>query len=488
VIAEQIFAHARRTPERTAIVYDNVPLSYRQFARLIHVSRQYLSGLTLPGEGVAGLVIASVLDAWIHGLALRSLGLTTVIVRSPDEVFRLGLSTLRCVVAMDDGPDLGPGRIQVGARPVRIPRSLHAAAMAGAAPPMPAMPAHPGGHIQLTSGTTGSYKKVLIDTESEAVLIDHRQKVLRISKQTVFALFDLGGWTSVGYQFAISTWNAGGCVVLYEGADKSLAFRHNGITHAFMVPHMLARLLATPGAALRRNDRMLLFVGGAPLPLAQAQQAKARLTQQVHTYLASSEVAAFAVTRFEQPEDLRWHRILGSRKVEIVDENDRPAPVGEVGRVRIGTIANVTGYFENEAASREFFRGGYFYSGDLGVIRADGRLALHGRVTDVVNVLGDKIAAGPIEDALQQQLDVSGVCVFSMPDEDGEEIIHIAIEAPRPLADPDLTAGLRKVLPAAVRLEVRFIETLPRNSMGKVERETVKRLSSDDAPSARGRT
>ena len=434
MIAELIYAHAGRTPDRNAIVYNNVRISYRQFARLIDASRHFLSQQGLPGDGVAVLPIASVMDAWIHGLALRILGLTTVIVRSLAEIARLGLGDLRCVVALDDGRDLGQSRLPIGCRVIRIPRTLLADAMAGAAPQTPEMPARIGGHIQLTSGTTGSYKKILIDPECEAVLSRHRQKAMQISKRSVFALFNFGGWTMVGYQFAASTWDAGGCVVLYEGPDKSQAFRHDGITHAVMVPHMLTPVLAAPAASLRRNDRMRLFVTGAPLSLALAQQAQARLTTQVHTYLGSSEASAIAVTRVDKPEDIRWHRILGSRKVEIVDENDRPVPAGQIGRVRIGTIGNVTSYLGDEAASREFFRHGYFYSGDLGIIRADGRLALEGRVTDVVNILGDKVAVGPIEEALQQQLRVTGVCVFSMPDETGEEIIHVTIEAAPALA------------------------------------------------------
>jgi acyl-coenzyme A synthetase/AMP-(fatty) acid ligase len=472
MIVEQIYAHARRSPDRTAIVYDNVPLSYRQFARLIDGSRQYLSGLGLPGDGVAVVPMASVLDAWIHGLALRSLGLTTLVVRSQNEIARLGVHDVKCVVTMDDGPEPGQGHVPPGSRLIRVPRSLHADAMVGPPPALPELPARLGGHIQLTSGTTGKYKKIRTDPDGEAELMRFRQKVLRTSKRTVFAVFDLGGWTAAGYHSATNTWDVGGSVVLYEGRDKSQALRQDGITHAIIVPHMLEQVLASP--ALRRDDRMQLFVGGAPLSLALAQAAKSRLTSQVYNHLASSEASIIAETRFEQSDDLRWHRLLGSRKVEIVDENDRPVPAGQVGRLRVGTIANVTSYVDDEAATREFFRDGYFYSGDLGVIRGDGRLALQGRVTDVVNVLGDKIAAGVIEQALQQQLRISGVCVFSMPDEAGEEIIHVVIEAPQPLPNPDVTAGLRKVLPAAARIQVRFIETLPRGSLGKVQREAVK--------------
>ncbi len=469
-----IYAHARQTPDRVAILYDGERLSYRQFARLIDTSRRHLTLQGLPGDGIAVLAVASVLDGWILALALRSLGLTTIILRARDDIGQLGLRDIRCVVATDERSEFAVDRISAGHRLIRVPRSIYAGAMAGAAPAMPDMPASPGGHIQLTSGTTGRYKKILIDPAGEAMLVRHRQNVYEISDQSVVNASNFGGWTSIGYQFPAATWDAGGSVVLCEAPNERLGLQYDGITHVYMIPRMLTGLLAAPAGAFNRDDRMRLFVGGGPQSPTVAQAAKARLTSQISTFFAASEAAVIALTPIEQAEDLRWHRILGSRDFQIVDANDRPVPAGQVGLARVNTIGNVTGYLDDETASRSFFHDGYFYPGDLGVLDADGRFALHGRVTDVVNVLGDKVAAGPIEETLQQRWGVTGVCVISMPDHAGEEIIHVMIEASPPVPQTDLTAGLGEVLPSACRVEVRYIEILPRNSMGKIQRDALK--------------
>jgi acyl-coenzyme A synthetase/AMP-(fatty) acid ligase len=484
VIVSKIYAHARQTPDRTALVFNNNRLSYRRFAELIDASRRYLVAQELPGDGVAVLVIASILDAWIQGLALRSLGLTTVIVRSPDEIDRLGLSDISCVVTTEAErrADVEAACTRARRRFIRVPRAVYADATAGAALKMSDLPGSLGGHILLTSGTTGIYKKILHDPAVEAALFKFRQQLFEISRRSIVNGFNFGGWTGVGYLIGTSTWDVGGRVILYQGPNKYESFRYGGITQAFLVPGMLTELLGAPASALRRDDRMRLFVTGGPLSQVAVQEARARLTSRIYTYVGCTEASVFALTPIEQAEDLRWHRLVASRKVEIVDDGDRPVPAGQMGLVRVDTFGGVEGYFRDEETSRAFFRDGYFYPGDLGVIGADGRLALDGRVTDVVNVLGSKFAAGPIEDALQRQLGVAGVCVFSMPDEAGEEIIHVAIESPRPLSQTEVVAALAEALPGTYPTRIHVSDMLPRNSMGKIQRDELRQRLRMPAP------
>src|SRR5271155_5172186 len=84
MLATKIYAKARETPDKTAIVFNNRELSYRLFAGLIEISRRYLAAQGLAGEGVAVLPSGSMGNTWALGLALRGLGLTTLVVSSPD--------------------------------------------------------------------------------------------------------------------------------------------------------------------------------------------------------------------------------------------------------------------------------------------------------------------------------------------------------------------------------------------------------------------
>ena len=114
------------------------------------------------------------------------------------------------------------------------------------------------------------------------------------------------------------------------------------------------------------------------------------------------------------------------------------------------------------------------------VVSPDGRLALHGRVTDVVNVFGTKYAPGPIEEELQNALGAGGVCAFSLPRDDGEEVLHVVIESTRRSDDAKMAAVLRRLLTgtpqsATLAAKIHHVAALPRNHMGKVQRETLKR-------------
>jgi long-chain acyl-CoA synthetase len=161
------------------------------------------------------------------------------------------------------------------------------------------------------------------------------------------------------------------------------------------------------------------------------------------------------------------------RVVEIVDEFDRPVPIGETGLVRVSTAGGPTGYINDETATRAFFKYGFFYPGDLAMMRSDGRIALQGRVTDVINMLGDKIFPAPIEDRMCELFDVSGVCLFSIQDDSGEEEIHIVIEAPTPIDSERLNAAIKQELGGFHRALVHYVAVLPRNQTGKVLRQAV---------------
>src|SRR5262249_23302811 len=116
----------------------------------------------------------------------------------------------------------------------------------------------------------------------------------------------------------------------------------------------------------------------------------------------------------------------------------------------------------------------FFYPGDLAVMRSDGRIALQGRITDVINVQGYKISPAPIEERLGEVLGLNGVCLFSMQNDSGEEEIHVVLETPKPIDSERLIAAIRKELDTFRRAPVHYVATLPRNEMGKVLRQEVR--------------
>ena len=348
---------------------------------------------------------------------------------------------------------------------------------------MPDPTAGEGGNILLTSGTTGHYKKILLDSDRRAIQAFFIRKLYEFSGQSVVNATNHRCGTTMGYQYPLITWAVGGTVVFRE-VNLFESLPRSGLTHAYGTPWTMAQVLSASRHQPHRDDAMRLFLTGGPLSQGVLDQIKARITRQVYTFVGAIEVSVFALTRIEQPEDLRWHRILPSREVQIVDAENRILPAGQEGLLRVRIIDGLQGYLHEADASRAFFRDGYFYTGDLGVIGPDGRLALIGRMTDVINVLGSKFAPGPIEEAVQREFGISGACVFSIRQADGEELVHIAIEARAPIDHDRLATLLGNMLPSPFQASVHLIEALPRNHMGKVQRDILKhQLSQVGKPS-----
>jgi acyl-coenzyme A synthetase/AMP-(fatty) acid ligase len=474
MITERIFHWAKQTPYNTAVIQNGAHLSYRSFARSIAKARGYFISQGFSGPGRAVLAVHSMKDFWILGLALRSLGLTTLAARSVAALNQLSMPGLRLVVTLptEAWPELED---VCAARGLPL---LSASLEGEASIPLDAADAYhpPGGHIVWTSGTTGADKMLLLRAEYDSIYFPINVKATGMDQKSVLCMFGISGWTTVGYRWPAGPWTVGGATLFRPGSERYPALRHPGLTHAFMNPAMLASVLAAPADGFPRNDALQLFVGGGAMTRAQVYQAKARITPHVFNYLAATEVGVIAVTPLDTPDDHRWHRPVPSRLIEVVDDSGRPAPAGESGLLRVGTIGGPTSYIDDEAATLTFFKDGFFYPGDLAVMRSDGRIALQGRLTEVINVRGKKISPAPIEDRLAEMFQVNAVCLFSQQNEDGEEELHVVLEAPAHF-EPGLVADALREFRGFNKAIVHFVAEMPRNPTGKVVRREAQSLA-----------
>lgn len=469
MISRFVFAGAERAPEALALVCNGRRLTYGELARAIEATIQAFETQGIGGPGYAVIALADMLDFWIVSLALRELGLTTAPTMSTDNAAGLGLEGVRVAVVHPDRPWAGfealCDRMGWPLARVRWDDAFAPAAQAGRL-----RVDQPGGHILQTSATTGAYKKVLMDPSFEAAFLGERGDLDGYDAGSKVALFDFGGWTGAGYKSVGAMWRVGGAVVVDQSQDLRVCLAEPGLTHGAMLPTHLSRLLEAPAGGFPYRPDMKLFVGGSTARQAQIDGAMERITPIVINSIGSTEAQTFAETRLLTPEDRRWHRLIPARNPQIVDDADRPVEVGQVGRLRVSTRNGPTAYLGNPEATAAFFKDGFFYPGDLAVLRADGRMALMGRNTDVINVQGHKIAPAPYEDELCERLGVSAVCLFSRQNDQADEEIHVAIETPAPLDMDRLTQALRAVLTGFPNARVHYVKTLPRNVMGKVMR------------------
>ena len=231
----------------------------------------------------------------------------------------------------------------------------------------------------------------------------------------------------------------------------------DGPHYTALVPTQLARLLAGDALrALKSFDAVL--VGGAATPdslLARAIDAGVRV---VTTY-GMTETAGGCV-------------------YDGVPLNGVAVRIGDGGMIELAGPMLASGYRLRPQETARAFAGGWFRTGDLGRLGADGRLEVLGRADDVINTGGLKVAAAAVERVLAAQPGVALAGVAGVPDPEWGQRIVAAVVADSAPPDPAaLRAAVRAELgAAAVPKEIRFVPRLPLRGPGKVDRAAVAQL------------
>ncbi len=203
------------------------------------------------------------------------------------------------------------------------------------------------------------------------------------------------------------------------------------------------------------------------------------MARNIVTTYSASECQMAMGTPYRSPEDIRWYRPEPDRTVEVAGEDGGLRADGEEGELRIRLLdADCTSYLDDPEATARFFRDGCFYSGDLAVRRADGRIRILGRIADVLNVGGSKRAVAPLEEKVQQILGVNGVCLFGRINDTGDNELAVAYEA----ASPVLKDRMERVASEFTTFsQIRFVrfDKFPRASEGlqKINRGEVQRVA-----------
>lgn len=264
------------------------------------------------------------------------------------------------------------------------------------------------------------------------------------------------------------------------------------VTHAFLVPTMLARLLDTPElAGTDLSSLENVTYGAAPMPPAVIRRAVETFPSRVGFAGSYGQTETTATVAVLTPDD---HRIEGDdaeraaklrrlasvgRPVDdvearIVDPLGTPLGAGEVGEVQLRTARAMRGYWGSDERTRVTIDDeGWVHTGDLGFLDDGGYLFLAGRANDLIIRGGENIAPEEVEAVLYEHPEVVEAGAAGVPDEEwGERVFAAAVlREGASCTEADLTAFCAERLPGAKRPErVIVVDELPRTSTGKVVR------------------
>ena len=161
-------------------------------------------------------------------------------------------------------------------------------------------------------------------------------------------------------------------------------------------------------------------------------------------------------------------------EIAISDDQGALLPAYERGEVVIRGPSIIDGYANNPDANARSFTNGWFGTGDQGVVDRDGYLSLIGRLKEMINRGGEKIAPREIDEVLLQHPAVAEAVAFGSPHPVWGEEVAAAVVLKEDVSEKELIAFVRERLVAyKVPRRLFIVENIPRTATGKIQRRVV---------------
>ena len=237
---------------------------------------------------------------------------------------------------------------------------------------------------------------------------------------------------------------------------------------------MFDKTKALPNVRSIHNLRFVVS-GGAPLTREVRDGLSAALGVPVLEHYGSSEAAQISAN-LPPPGPFKPGTcgIPPTDTVKIVAESGREVSAGEHGEILLGGPTVTSGYLEAPDLNRDSFVDGWFRTGDIGSLDAEGFLTIHGRKTEMINRGGEKISPAEIDDGLQRHPAVAEAAAFAVPHPRlGEDVAAAVVLKEGATVTP---LELREfLLPTLAQFKIPrrivFVDRLPKGATGKVQRQ-----------------
>lgn len=246
------------------------------------------------------------------------------------------------------------------------------------------------------------------------------------------------------------------------------------ITFLGGVPQIFALLSHTPPRGeVDLSSLRIAFSSSAPLLPADNRRFFERYGVAVRQLYGSTETGTISFNGHQDPQSCpdSVGTPIDGVAVDVLGDAGEPLPDGVEGELAIRSPFAASGYVGNEAASRASFRGGAYFSGDLGTRDAQGHVRITGRKKLIINRGGFKVNPYEVEAALKEHPKVEDAVVFAAGSAQGDDVVCAIVVSPQACTTAELLAHCRGLIADyKIPARIEFRDVLPRSTAGKVLR------------------
>jgi acyl-coenzyme A synthetase/AMP-(fatty) acid ligase len=460
---EQIAFQAKLSPDEPAVIFPGGMATYRRLVECVESASQHVLRTSLSRGQIAALQIRHPLLHLVVILALHRCGVASLTLQSDHLITKAQLS-YDALISDQFQPGNEAKLILIGTEWLSALQGAPVRPVVGFESPDDVC------RLVLSSGTTG-VPKVISVTERTLRYRFARSAIMNERGRT---LSMMGFSTLGGYQTLMTALVLGGSVC-FAGAPEDviqvISLFH--VTHLIAAPFQVRTLLeaqAKNGLDLPSLKQVVL--AGGHLSNALLAEVRQQLCTNVVCAYGSTELGpvAFGPAAVMRGIEGATGFVMPDEVIEIVDKDGVVQPPGTDGTVRIRS-KHIDRYFVPTPEDAEIFKDGWFYPGDAGRVMADGLLVITGRVTEVINRGGDKLAPELIEEVIRMAPGVSDAAVFAIP---GTDQIWATVVCAGKVPQKELLALCREKLAGLTPDRILQLDEIPRNDMGKIVREKMR--------------
>jgi len=498
-LVERFQATCAEHAARTAVIDGDAQLRFGQVAETVERVAQWLASMTNPGD-----VVAWQLPNWWEAVIVHHAAIAAGCVSNPlNPTWRE--RELRAVIAISKPAVLVVPESWRGFETLEFAQQLQADSMVsavvlvrGIARPgvfdfqhLLKVPATAGARrvpsadapavLLYTSGTTSVPKGVLHTHQSLLCEIDSFPSIHALTPADRYlGGAPLGHIAGLVYG-AMTPFALGTSTVLLERWVPGRGIAAIAVDRATFQtgPPTFLQTLASGAGRADLSSFRLFSTGGAAIPTDAARAAAARLGCVLKRAYGSTELPTLTATTMDDDERARTEtdgRAIGGAEVRITGPDGDALRAGEEGEIWGRAPEMFAGY--TDPAIDALTSDGWFRTGDLGVLDADGLLRVTGRLKDIIIRGGENISASELEDILSSHPAVADVAVVGVPDEKlGERVCAVVVlRRGASMTLDDAVAHLRAHHIATHKLPERLevVTSLPRTASGKLAKAAVR--------------